>query len=117
MTSEPVTDTESNPIDAHIEAFNTINSDMKPLLDQLRRLRKELKVHMTFFQEHMDANDLETLDVGDKTVYSLVKQKISYTEERLLQFIEDPSTLEAYKQEFGTEVRQMRVKKRKIESE
>jgi len=101
-------------LDVHVEAFQTINSEMKPILEKLRRLRKELKVHMTFFQEHMDENSLETLDVGDKTLQCLVKHKVSYTEERLLQFIEDPSTLEAYKEEFGQDVRQMRVKKRKI---
>ena len=102
-------------LEAHVEAFQKINHEMKPILEQLRRLRKELKVHMVFFQEHMDVENIETLDVGDKTLHSLVQQKVSYTEERLLQFIEDPSTLEAYKEEFGQEVRQMRIKKRKVE--
>lgn len=102
-------------LEVHIAAFQTINNEMKPLLLHIRRLRKELKAHMNFFQGHMEENDLQTLDIGDNTLHSLVKQKISYTEERLLQFIEDPSTLEAYKEEFAQEVRHFRVKKRKIQ--
>jgi hypothetical protein len=109
MAAAPMT------VDTHIESFQTINKEMKPLQDQLRRLRKELKTHMDFFKEHMEENELETLDVGDSTLHSEIKHKVSYTEERLLQFIEDPSTLDAYKEEFGQEVRQMRVKKRKME--
>jgi hypothetical protein len=98
----------------HIAAHAQARRAMKPHADALRGLRKEAKTHLDFFKTYMQDNDLTKLEIGDEEVFLTTQHAVKFTEARLLDFLDDPHTVEAYKNEYGAQQQRMSVKKRKI---